>query len=32
VVFPDMAKAKAIMADAQADGVISKKNIPPVYN
>jgi LCP family protein required for cell wall assembly len=32
VVFPDMAKAKAIMADAQADGVISKKNVPPVYN
>jgi LCP family protein required for cell wall assembly len=31
VVVPDMAKARAIMADAQADAVISKKNVPPVY-
>jgi LCP family protein required for cell wall assembly len=32
IVTPDMAKARAIMADAQTDGVISKKNIPPVFN
>src|ERR1700675_4287513 len=32
IVVPDVAKAKAIMADAQADAVISKKNVPPVYN
>jgi polyisoprenyl-teichoic acid--peptidoglycan teichoic acid transferase len=31
IVVPDVAKAKAIMADAQADAVISKKNVPPVY-
>jgi molybdopterin biosynthesis enzyme len=29
--WPDR-EAKAIMADAQADAVISKKNVPPVYN
>ena len=32
VVYLDMAKAMAIIADAQQDGAISKKNIPPVFN
>jgi polyisoprenyl-teichoic acid--peptidoglycan teichoic acid transferase len=32
VVTPDVAQCKAIIADAQKDAVISKQNLPPVYN